>query len=62
MDVKEDELLIKVVTEVGRSMGAVRSATQALLNGADNEEEFRKELLRGMENELGQLQHQLDIH
>lgn len=60
MDEKEDELLIKVVTEVGRSMGAVRSATQALLNGADDEEEFRKELLRGMENELGQLKHQLD--
>jgi signal transduction histidine kinase len=60
LDVKEDQLLIKVVTEVGRSMGAVRSATQALLNGADNEVEFRKELLRGMENELGELQHQLD--
>ncbi|MBI1882447.1 MAG: HAMP domain-containing histidine kinase [Chloroflexi bacterium] len=45
-------LLANVVHEVGRPIGALQSAIQALLNGADQDEVFRRELLTGMEAEV----------
>lgn len=45
-------LLANVVHEVGRPIGALQSAIQALLNGADQDELFRRELLTGMEAEV----------
>lgn len=45
-------LLANLVHEVGRPMGALQSAIQALLNGADRDEAFRHELLVGMEAEV----------
>jgi signal transduction histidine kinase len=41
---------------MGRSLGAFRSTTQALLNGADEDPRLRRELLQEMETELGELQ------
>lgn len=48
-------LLANLVHEVGRPVGAVQAATQALLNGADEDPAFRRELLAGMQMELGRL-------
>jgi signal transduction histidine kinase len=48
-------LLANLVHEVGRPMGALQSAIQALLNGADRNETFRRELLVGMEAEVGRM-------
>jgi two-component system sensor histidine kinase BaeS len=45
-------LLANLVHEVGRPMGALQSAIQALLNGADRNEPLRRELLVGMEAEV----------
>ncbi|MCB0154439.1 MAG: HAMP domain-containing histidine kinase [Anaerolineae bacterium] len=48
-------LLANLVHEVGRPVGALQSAIQALLNGADQEVAFRRELLEGMAAETGRL-------
>lgn len=53
-------LLANLVHEVGRPVGALQSAIQALLNGADRDEEFRRELLEGMAAEAQRLQPLLD--
>lgn len=49
-------LLANLVHEVGRPMGALQSAAQALLNGADQDESLRRELLVGMEAEIERMQ------
>jgi len=49
-------LLANLVHEVGRPVGALQSAIQALLNGADRDEAFRYELLVGMEAEVQRMQ------
>jgi signal transduction histidine kinase len=54
------QLLANLVHELGRPLGALRSAIQALLGGADQEPELRRELLAGMEAEVGHLQRLLD--
>jgi signal transduction histidine kinase len=54
------QLLANVVHELGRPLGALLSAIQALKSGADRDETLRRELLVGMEDELGRLQHVLD--
>lgn len=46
------EILTRLTYKIGRSTGACRSATQALLNGADRDPELRGELLTGIEEEL----------
>lgn len=56
----DEQLLIRLVHKTGRTSGALRSATQALLNGADEEPAIRRELLREMERELIELQRVLD--
>lgn len=53
-------LLANLVHELGRPLGALRSATHALLRGADESAELRQELLAGMETELRTLQTLLD--
>jgi two-component system, OmpR family, phosphate regulon sensor histidine kinase PhoR len=46
------EILRRLAFSIGRSTGACRSATQALLNGADRDPDLRVELLTGIEDEL----------
>lgn len=54
------QLLANLVHELGRALGALRSATQALLGGADEERGLRRELLTSMEAELNVLGRLLD--
>lgn len=56
----DEQLLTRLVHKTGRTSGALRSATQALLNGADADPELRRELLEAMERELIELQRVLD--
>jgi signal transduction histidine kinase len=53
-------LLANTVHELGRPLGALLSALQALRSGADEQTELRKELLQGMESEVVLLQHLLE--
>ncbi len=53
-------LLANIVHEVGRPIGAVQSAIQALINGADEEPALRRELLEGMAAEVNRLHPLLD--
>lgn len=53
-------LLANLVHELGRPLGSLRSAIQALLGGADRDETLRRELLSGMEDETGRLRRLLD--
>lgn len=55
-----EELLTRLVHKMARSLGAFRSTTQALLNGADEDPKLRRELLQEMETELGELQQLLE--
>jgi signal transduction histidine kinase len=55
-----EELLTRLVHKMARSLGAFRSTTQALLNGADEDPMLRRELLQDMETELGELQQLLE--
>lgn len=50
-------LLANLVHELGRPLGALRSAIQALLSGGDRSLKMRRELLTGMDEELTILQH-----
>jgi signal transduction histidine kinase len=51
-DGDHSEILRRLTFSIGRSAGACRSATQALLNGADRDPELRAGLLTGIEEEL----------
>jgi len=53
-------LLANLVHEIGRPLGALRSALQALSGGADESPELRRELLSGMDAEVGRMQRLLD--
>jgi signal transduction histidine kinase len=53
-------LLANLVHELGRPLGALRSANQALLGGADGDPELREELLKGMDYEMTLLQRLLE--
>lgn len=53
-------LLANMVHELGRPLGAMLSALQALRSGADQQTELRGELLEGMENEVMLLRRLLD--
>jgi two-component system sensor histidine kinase BaeS len=53
-------LLANLVHELGRPLGALLSAIQALSSGAVASAEERGELLRGMEGEVGRLRRVLD--
>lgn len=49
-------LLANLVHELGRPLGALRSASQALLGGAGEDPALRQELVQGMDDELVRLQ------
>jgi two-component system sensor histidine kinase BaeS len=53
-------LLANLVHELGRPLGALRSAIQALMRGAFEDAQLRDELLRGMEDENERLQQLLE--
>jgi two-component system sensor histidine kinase BaeS len=53
-------LLAALVHELGRPLGAVQSAIQALQSGAGQDEALGQELLKGMAGELGRLERLLD--
>ena len=54
------QLLANLVHELGRPLGAIRSAIQALLHGADRNSQLSGDLLSGMDDETVRLQHLLD--
>lgn len=54
------QLLANLVHELGRPLGAIRSAIQALLKGADRDPQLASDLLTGMESETARLQRLLD--
>lgn len=54
------QLLANLVHELGRPLGALRSAIQALQSGADADNVLRQDLLAGMDEEMGLLQRLLD--
>jgi signal transduction histidine kinase len=54
------QLLANLVHELGRPLGAIRSAIQALLHGADKDPQLSNDLLTGMDEETIRLQHLLD--
>lgn len=53
-------LLANLVHEIGRPLGALRSAIHALRGGASDDPEIRDELLSGMEEEVKRMQPLLD--
>lgn len=53
-------LLANLIHEIGRPLGALRSANQALISGASQDPALGHDLLRGMETELRRLQRLLD--
>jgi two-component system sensor histidine kinase BaeS len=53
-------LLANLVHELGRPLGALLSATQALAGGADEDPALRQELLKGIEAEVRRMQRLLD--
>ena len=56
----EEMLSTRLIFKVNRSLGSLRSATLALLNGGDRDESFRRELLAGMAAEMEALTFDLD--
>jgi two-component system sensor histidine kinase BaeS len=60
MEAARRQLLANLVHELGRPLGALRSASQALLGGAGEQAELRKELLVGMDDEINRLRHLVD--
>lgn len=53
-------LLANLVHELGRPIGAIQSALQALLSGAEEQPELRRELLEGMDDQVHRLRPLLD--
>ena len=53
-------LLANLVHEIGRPLGALRSAIQALAAGASEDAALREELLSGMDAEVARMRHLLD--
>lgn len=53
-------LLANIVHELGRPLGALRMAVQVLIQGAKQNPNQLDELLEGMDQELGRLQHLLE--
>jgi two-component system, OmpR family, sensor histidine kinase BaeS len=53
------QLLANLVHELGRPLGALRSAIQALLKGAASDPELMNDLVTGMDEEADQLEHVL---
>jgi signal transduction histidine kinase len=60
LEVARRQLLANLVHELGRSLGAIRSAIQALLHGADKDAQLSHDLVTGLDEETLRLQHLLD--
>jgi signal transduction histidine kinase len=60
MEEARRQLLANLVHELGRPLGALRSAIQALRSGADRDPDLHRDLLIGMDEEAGRLQRLLD--
>jgi two-component system sensor histidine kinase BaeS len=60
MEQARRKLLANLVHELGRPLGALSSAIQALLGGADRDDTLRRELLIGIEGETQRLRRLLD--
>jgi signal transduction histidine kinase len=54
------QLLANLVHELGRPLGAIRSAILALLHGADKDSQLSNDLLTGLDEETIRLQHLLE--
>ena len=54
------QLLANLVHELGRPLGAIRSAILALLHGADKDSQLANDLLTGLDEETVRLQHLLE--
>lgn len=54
------QLLANLVHELGRPLGAIRSAILALLKGADKDPQLAADLLNGLDGETARLQRLLD--
>jgi two-component system, OmpR family, sensor histidine kinase BaeS len=54
------KLLANLVHELGRPLGALHSAIRALINGADENPELRRDLLAGMDAQVERLKPLLD--
>ena len=54
------QLLANLVHELGRPLGAIRSAILALLHGADKDSQLANDLLTGLDEETIRLQHLLE--
>ena len=54
------QLLANLVHELGRPLGAIRSAIQALMHGADKDSQLASDLLTGLDEETVRLQRLLD--
>jgi signal transduction histidine kinase len=54
------ELLANLVHELGRPLGAVRAAIEAILRGAASEPSVQQELLEGIKDEIDRLKRLLD--
>ena len=60
LEASRKQLLANLVHELGRPLGALQSAVQALGSGADRDEGLRHDLLAGMEDEIRRLTRLLD--
>jgi two-component system sensor histidine kinase BaeS len=60
MEKARRRLLANLVHELGRPLGALLSAIQALVGGAEEDPAVRQELLEGMDAEVRRMQHLLD--
>jgi len=54
------QLLANIVHELGRPLGAIRSAIHALLNGADKDPQLAHDLLNGLDGETARLKRLLE--
>ena len=60
LETSRRQLLANLVHELSRPLGAIRSAIQALLHGADKDVQLSHDLLTGLDEETIRLQHLLD--
>ena len=60
MEKARQRLLANLVHELGRPLGALLSAAQALGSGADQDASLRQDLIRGMQAEVERMQRLLD--
>jgi signal transduction histidine kinase len=60
MEVTRRKLLANLVHELGRPLGALRSALHALMSGADQDLELKNELLVGMDTQTSDLARLVD--